>query len=104
MINSLLEGITNFIANLGAIYTAPINAIITNFFPDTANIISLINTILSYITSGITWFAYLIPPNTRAMLLFIIYFWLGVWPLRVVVWNVQLGLDVIKRINIFTSK
>ena len=104
MINSLLEGITNFIANLGAIYTAPINAIITNYFPDTANIISLINTILSYITNGITWFAYLIPPNTRAMLLFIIYFWLGVWPLRVVVWNVQLGLDVIKRINIFTSK
>lgn len=104
MINALLSGITNFISGLASIYTAPINAVITNYFPDTANIISLINTILSYITNTITWFAYLIPPNTRAMILFIIYFWLGVWPLRVVIWNVQLGLDFIKRINIFSSK
>lgn len=104
MINALLSGITNFVSGLGAIYTAPINAVITNYFPNVTNFISGVNTILSYMTNTITWFAYLIPPNTRAVILFIVYFWLGIWPLRVVVWNIQLGLDFIKRINIFSSK
>lgn len=104
MISSLLGGIVSFISSLGSIYTAPINAVITNFFPDLTNMLSTITSVFNNVFSIIGWFMNLIPPTARTVMISILMFWLSVWPLRVAVWNVSFGLNFIKRINIFSSK
>lgn len=104
MINVILSGLIDFITAIANVYTAPVNAIITNFFPDLTNYLVVITNVLNQIGGVIGWFASLIPPITRGIIIFILTFWVTIWPLRIAVWNISLGLDFIKRVNIFGGK
>lgn len=104
MISGFLSGIIEFIGGLGSIYFAPIDAIITNYLPSVADFLNVITNVLNMVTGVIAWFINLIPPVTRGVILFIISFWVTIWPLRIAVWNISFGLNFIKRINIFSSK
>lgn len=104
MINAILSGLIDFITAIANVYTAPVNAIITNFFPDLTNYLVVITNVLNQIGGVIGWFASLIPPITRGIIIFILTFWVTIWPLRIAVWNISLGLDFIKRVNIFGGK
>ena len=104
MINAILSGLIDFITSIANVYTAPVNAIITNFFPDLTNYLVIITNVLNQIGGVIGWFASLIPPITRGIIIFILTFWVTIWPLRIAVWNISLGLDFIKRVNIFGGK
>lgn len=104
MINALLSGILTFIYNVGNVFTAPINAIISTAFPDLSNFLGTITNVLNMISGVLAWFINLIPPVTRALILLILNFWILATPIRVAVWNISFGLDFIKRINIFSSK
>ena len=104
MINAILSGLLTFIYNVGNVFTAPVNAIISTAFPDLSNFLSVITNVLNMISSVIAWFLNLIPPITRALILLILNFWVLVTPIRVAVWNIAFGLDFIKRINIFGGK
>lgn len=104
MINAILQGLITFIYNVGNVFTAPLNAVISGAFPDLSNFLVAITNVFNMISNVIGWFLNLIPPITRALILFIINFWVVVTPIRVAVWNISFGLDFIKRINIFSSK
>lgn len=104
MINSFFQGLFSLLTNMASVYTTPVNAVLSNAFPDLNNMLGVITNILSMISSIIGWFVNLIPTNCRNLIIFIFTFWLSIWPLRVVLWNVTFGLDFIKRINLFSSR
>ena len=104
MINALLSGVIEFISSVAAVFTAPINALIVNAFPDLSNYLVVITNVLNQITGVIAYFLSLIPPFTRSVILMIFTFWITIWPLRIAVWNISFGLNFIKRVNIFSSK
>ena len=59
----LIKGVVNIIL-------APINLLVVNMFPDLSSLLSSFNTIVSnVIGSGLSWFAHLLPPNTKTFIL-----------------------------------
>lgn len=104
MINAIFSGFFQLITNIASVYLAPLNLVLSTFFPDLNNVLGIVSNVLNQVVSLLGWFVNLIPPNCRAVIVLIFTFWTGIWPTRVVVWNVSYGLNFIKRLNIFSSK
>lgn len=52
-------------------FLIPVNALIVNVFPNFNNILNAFNTLIDrYIGNVVSWFSYLLPPNTRTLILF----------------------------------
>lgn len=74
MANAIFKVFFTIISTIVNIITAPINVVIVNLFPNFADIINTFNNgVTTLIGGSIAFFSYLLPPLTRATILF----WLG---------------------------
>lgn len=104
MIKALINGIFGVMLSIASIFTAPISSILTNYFPTLTGIISSMTNLVNLFIGSIPYFAYMIPPLTKATIYMIFTFWITQQPLVLVIRNVSQSLDLLKRINIFTSR
>lgn len=104
MFNEILTGIFNILINFANVITAPISALLIGIFPDLVDFINVITDLLNLVVDIIVWFAYLIPPKTKFALIGLFSFYLTMKPIRFAVSNINRTLDLIKRIDPFTSK
>ena len=104
MFKAIIEGFFNLLISFASIFTRPISSIINQFIPDLGNFLSSITDLLGLVMNSIGWFWALLPPLTRVAILSIISFYITMMPLRVAIDSVSRGLNLIKRINIFSSK
>lgn len=78
----------------------PINALIVNLFPDFSNmIISFNNGVQTYIGSGLGFFANLLPPTTKSLVLLYLTFLVSYYTITYSVHGIVKIFQIIKRIK-----
>lgn len=91
----IMQGIAN-------IFLLPINALITNFVPDLATIITKFNLSVNYyLGGGITWFVNLLPPTTRIALAVYIAFLISYYTVTYAAHVILKVVTLIKNIKIW---
>lgn len=74
MANAIFKVFFTLISTVVNIITAPINVVLTNFFPSFTDMINTFNNgVTTLIGGSIAFFSHLLPPLTRATILF----WIG---------------------------
>lgn len=104
MVKAFINGIFNVILSVASIFTAPISSVINNTLPNLGNSVNAITNLINMCLNLIPYFLHLIPPITRGTLYLIITFWVAQQPVLYVYHGIMQMLNLIKRINIFTSK
>lgn len=97
MIKIIFEGLFNILSSIATIILTPLNSLIINNFPDVAILINRFNEFLNtYLVSNLGFFGSLLPPKTRALILF----YLTYLTIRfVIVLNAHLLLKIFKIIK-----
>lgn len=104
MIKALINGIFIALISVATFLTQPLANLLTHLFPNISiysdNIYNLINLFID----TIGWFWNLIPPLTKTAIIGVLGFYIALQPLCLAIESVNRGLDLIKRINIFSGK
>lgn len=90
MIKALLNGILNMAQWVVNLILTPINSLVNALFPDMSGAISNFNNMVNnYIGGSLSWFANLIPPITKSMILlgitFLIAYYGAIWSYTLVI-------------------
>ena len=104
MVKALINGIFSVLLNVASIFTSPISNVIGSAVPQVADLVNSITNLLNLTLGLIPYFIYLVPPLTRSAIYFVITFWVAQQPLQYAIQGVTNILNLIKRINIFTSR
>ena len=104
MAKAIINAIFKVIVYIANIFTQPIADLLTEWNPDISSVFDNILIMFSYVNNIIGWFWHLIPPLTRGLILIIFNFYLVLYPIRIAITNATRSLDIIKRLNIFSSK
>lgn len=104
MVKALINGIFNVILSVASIFTSPISNAINGTLPQVSSAISSITSLINMVLSVIPYFLHLIPPLTRVAIYSVLSFWVAQQPVLYAYRGIMQILNLIKRINIFTSK
>ena len=104
MVKALINGIFNVILSVASVFTSPISSAISGTLPQVADAVSSITRLINLILGVIPYFLHLIPPLTRGAIYIVITFWVAQQPVLYVYRGIMQILNLVKRINIFTSK
>lgn len=102
MANAIFKVFFKIIKGIANLFLAPINALIVNFFPDFSSMISTFNNAVNrVIGGGLGFFAHLLPPTTRQIILI----WFGIliayYTLSFTAHIILKIIDIIKRVKVW---
>lgn len=104
MVKALINGIFSVILSVASIFTAPISNVLNNTLPSLGTSVNAITNLINMCLSVIPYFLHLIPPITRGTIYLVITFWVAQQPVLYVYRGVMQMLNLVKRVNIFTSR
>ena len=104
MVKALIDGIFSVLMSVASIFTSPISNVINNAVPQVGDMVTAITNLINMLLSVIPYFIHLLPPLTRSACYIVITFWVAQQPLQYAIQGVTNILNLIKRINIFTSR
>lgn len=99
MIKALLNGLLNMITSLISLFLSPVNALLNGLFPNFGVVITAFNNIVSYISSYIAYFMYLIPPTTKTILTIFLTLYVGYMGIRLTYVGITKIFGIIQRIK-----
>lgn len=102
MAKALFNVFFKIIKSVVDIFLAPVNALVVNLFPDLSQLLSTFNAgVEKLLGSGLGFFAHLLPPTTRVIILL----WLGIllayYSISVSVHVILKVIHIIKKLKIW---
>lgn len=104
MINTLIEGLYDFLFGIVGTFTSPISSFLNQNFPDVSYIIVHITTFINSLNGYFAWFIHLLPTYTRVAFLAFLATVILCYPGMIVIELAGKSLDVIKRVWPFGGK
>lgn len=104
MIKALINGVFIALISVATFLTQPLADLLTHLFPNITSYSDNIYNFLNLIINTIGWFWNLIPPITKTTIVGVLGFYIALQPLKLAMSSINRGLDLIKRINIFSGK
>lgn len=102
MAKAIFKVFLNFIKSIVDIFLFPVNALVVNLFPDLSILISTFNnTISTIIGNGLGYFAHLLPPVTKVLIVFYLTLLIGYYTVTVTVHLVLKVIVIIKKLKIW---
>lgn len=102
MAKALFNVFFKIIKSVVGIFLAPINALIVNLFPDLSKLISTFNAgVEKLLGSGLGFFAHLLPPTTRVIILLWLAILIGYYTISVSVHLILKVIHIIKKLKIW---
>lgn len=102
MVNAFFKGFFKIIKSILVIFLEPINRLLVNVFPDFAIYVSKFNQILNtYLKPSISYFANLLPPNTRALIVYYLGLLVIIYTISGVIHLILKVIEIIKAIKIW---
>lgn len=96
------DTLLNFLVSVANIFLAPINTIITTYFPDVSSLISsFTNAVNNYLGNGISYFFSILPTNTRTLVLLYITILIAFYTISFLVHAVIKIIEIIKAVKIW---
>lgn len=84
------------------LFLTPINRIIATAFPSFSNLITSFNTFLdTYITPSLLYFFYILPPNTRFIVIFYLELLLILYSISLTIHGIIKVIEIIKAVKIW---
>lgn len=91
-----------FIKSVADFVLTPINLLVVNLLPDLSNLISSFNAgVTQLIGPNLAFFAHLLPPNTRALILFYLGFLVAYYTTTIAAHAVFKVIKIIKAIKVW---
>ena len=102
MAKAIFSVFLKFIKSIVNIVLAPINLLVVTLFPDFGTLISTFNNAISSIIGGnLGFFAHLLPPNTRVMILLYLGILITYYTITISVHAVLKIINIIRRVKIW---
>lgn len=102
MINAILNGLLNFIKSVISIILTPIDLLISGLFPNFSSQISTFNTVVTqYIGGGLNYFATIIPPGTKTLIIIYLTFLLTLFGISISIHAILRILKIVKNIKMW---
>lgn len=96
------NALLNFLVAICNIFLAPVNTIVSTYFPDVSSLItSFTNVVNNYIGNGVAYFMAILPPNTRNLVLLYISCLLAFYTISLLVHAVIKVIEIIKAVKIW---
>lgn len=96
------NALLNFLVSVCNIFLAPINSIVSTYFPNVTQVINLFNSMVrNYLGSGITYFFSILPPNARNLVFLYITFLISFYTISLLVHAVIKVIEIIKAVKIW---
>lgn len=89
------------IVGLANIFLAPINAIVSTFIPDLSSAINSFTSGLNLVSSLFSYFSYLVPPNTRALIVLYLTFLISYYTISFSVHAIIRIVEIIKKVKVW---
>lgn len=92
----------DYLVKVANIYLIPVNALLTDVFPDfSAQISHFTSLITSYFGSGLSFFFHLLPPNTRTLVLLYITILIICYTVTFAIHIILKVIEILKQIKIW---
>lgn len=102
MASALFNVLFKIIGTIVGIITAPINALLINFFPSFTTIITNFNNgVTTFVGGGLAYFSSILPPITRATILFYLGVVIAYYTIAINVHLVLKVITIIKNVKIW---
>lgn len=99
---AIFKVLLKLIKSIANIILAPINLLVVNMFPDLSNLLSTFNgAITAIFGSGLGYFASILPPMTRGLIVFYLGILISYYTISITVHGVLKVLKIIKAIQIW---
>ena len=102
MAKAIFKVFLKFIKSIVDIFLTPINLLVVNLFPDLSSLINTFNsTVSNVIGSTLGWFAHLLPPTTKSIVLLYLAILVAYYTITITVHGIIKVIHIIKQLKIW---
>ena len=102
MAKAIFKVLLKFIKSVVDLILSPINLLVVNLFPNLSNLLNTFNSsVSSVLGSSLGWFAHLLPPTTKSIVLFYLGILISYYTVTVTVHGIIKVIHIIKQIKIW---
>lgn len=96
------DALLNFLVTLANIFLAPVNTILTTYFPNISSLItSFTSAVNNYLGNGISYFFSILPTNTKTLVLLYLTILIAFYTISFLVHAVIKVIEIIKAVKIW---